>query len=241
VAPGAVPVRTADAVLLVALAVVVVAGFALIWAKGGIRALGGRIEAAPASADSGSVARAENRRLAPRGAKAGGQRRRQPVRDPGAAAAILISSCVLVLIVWGANPFAALLLVPALHLWMVALGPEPTIRPGVRMVLLALGFVLPALLIAYYAIVLGYGPIDLAWSGVLMVVGGQIGILEAVLLCLLMGCGVSAALNGVATSWASARVPRSPVTVRKPATYAGPGSLGGTASPLPRGRSSLRR
>ena len=74
-----------------------------------------------------------------------------------------------------------------------------------------------------------------------MVAGGHIGILEAVVLCLLMGCGVSAAVNAVAISWASARIPPTPVTVRGPVTYAGPGSLGSTASPLPRGKSSLRR
>jgi hypothetical protein len=126
---------------------------------------------------------------------------------------------------------------------MVALAPTAAIRPPVRIALLALGFVPPALLVAYYAVTLGFGPIDLAWSGVLMVAGGQIGIPEAILLCVLMGCGVSAAVNAVATSWASVRLPpdATPVTVRGPVTYAGPGSLGGTRSALPRGESSLRR
>jgi hypothetical protein len=240
VRPGAVPVHTGGAVLLAVLAAAIVAGFGLIWGRGGIRALSGRIVLPPASANGGG-ARAENRRAPPRSTAAGGQRREAPVGNPGAAAVILITSCALVLVVWGADPFAALLLVPALHLWMVALAPEPTIRPSVRMVLLTLGFVLPGLLIAYYAVALGYGPIDLAWSGVLMVAGGHIGVLEAVLLCLLLGCGVSAAVNAVATSWACARIPPTPVTVRGPVTYAGPGSLGGTASPLSRGKSSLRR
>jgi hypothetical protein len=150
---------------------------------------------------------------------------------------------VLALVVWGVDPFAALLLVPALHLWMVALAPKAAIRPALRIVLLALGFVPPALLVAYYAVTLGFGPIDLAWSGVLMVAGGQIGIPEAILLCLMMGCAVSAAVNAVTTSWASVRLPpdTAPITVRGPVTYAGPGSLGGTTSAVPRGKSSLRR
>jgi hypothetical protein len=234
VGPGTVPLRTGDAVLLAVLAAVIVAGFALIWSRGAIRALGSAIKRAPAAGNG--LTRGEEGRRPRRGAKGFRQRDEQTVGDPGAAAAILISSCVLSLVVWAVDPFAALLLVPALHLWMVALSSKATIRPVMRIVLLALGFVPPALLIAYYALTLGFGPIQLAWSGVLMVAGGHIGILEAVLLCLLMGCGVSAAVNAVATAWASVRLPpdATPVTVRGPVSYAGPGSLGGTASALPR-------
>jgi hypothetical protein len=165
------------------------------------------------------------------------------VGDAGVAAAVLVASCLLVLVLWGADPFAALLLVPALHLWMVALAPEARIRPGIRVVLLALGFVLPALLIVYYAVTLGFGPIALAWSGVLMVAGGQVGTAVAVLICLLAGCGVSAALNALGTTRAHAKVPPSAtdITVRGPVTYAGPGSLGGTSSVLSRPSSALRR
>ena len=116
-------------------------------------------------------------------------------------------------------------------------------RPGARIALLALGLVPPALLVAYYVVTLGSGPIDLAWTGVLMVAGGQIGIPAAILLCLLMGCGVSAAVNAAAISRSHERVPpaTTPITVRGPVTYAGPGSLGGTASALPRAGSPLRR
>ncbi|MGN6167291.1 MAG: hypothetical protein ACTHQQ_03845 [Solirubrobacteraceae bacterium] len=240
---GTVPLRTGDAVLLAVLVAVIAAGFWLLWARGGIRALGGR---APTRGNGSGIARDDDGRQPRREARAGRQRGAQTVGDPGAAAAILISSCVLALVVWGANPFAALLLVPALHVWMVALSPKPAIRPGVRVALLALGFVLPALVVVYYAVTLGFGPIDLAWAGVLMLAGGQIGILEAVLLCLLMGCGVSAAVNAVGTSWASARVRPIPpdtttITVRGPAKYARPGSLGDTASARRRRQSSLRR
>jgi hypothetical protein len=241
VGPKTVPLHTGDAVLLAVLAAVIVAGFALIWVRGGIRALGGRSKGAPASGNGGGGARGENGRWPRRGARGSRQRSGQIVGDPGAAAAVLISSCVLALVVWATDPFAALLLVPALHLWMVALACQPAVRPGVRITLLALGFVPPALLVTYYALTLGFGPIELAWSGVLMVAGGQIGIAEAILLCLLMGCGVSAAVNAIATSWAFARLPPQPTPVRGPATYAGPGSLGGAASALPRRESSLRR
>ncbi len=243
VGPGAVPIHTGDAVLLAVLAAVIAAGFALIWARGGIRALGGATKGAPASASAGGVVADENAPRARRDARGVRQRGAPVVGDPGAASAILITSCVLALVVWGANPFAALLLVPALHLWMAALATAQSTRPAVRIVLLALGLAPPALLIAYYALTLGFGPIDLAWSGVLMVAGGHIGILEAILLCLLMGCAVSAAVNAVGTSWAFARFPpdTTPVTVRPPIRYAGPGSLERARSSLSRGGSALRR
>jgi hypothetical protein len=243
VGPGTVPLQTGDAVLLAVLAVVIASGFALIWAWGGIRALGSRSSSAQAGGNGSGLARGEGQGRPRHAAESSRQRDARTVGDPGAAAAILISSCVLALVVWAVDPFAALLLVPALHLWMVALASRATIRPAVRIALLALGFVPPALLVAYYAVTLGFGPIDLAWSGVLMLAGGQIGIPEAILLCLLMGCGVSAAVNAAATSWASVRLPpdAAPVTVRGPVTYAGPGSLRGTTSALPRGESSLRR
>lgn len=241
VGPGAVPIHTGDAVLLALLAAVIAAGFALIWARGGVGALGGATKAAPGSGNASGVVPGENGPR--RDAKAFRQRGPRVVGDPGAASAILISSCVLALVVWGANPFAALLLVPALHLWMAALATAPSTRPGVRIALLALGLAPPALLVAYYAVTLGFGPIDLAWSGVLMVAGGHIGILEAVMLCLLMGCAVSAAVNALGTSWAFARLPpdTTPSTVRGRVRYAGPGSLERPGSALSRGGSSLRR
>ena len=52
-----------------------------------------------------------------------------------------------------------------------------------------------------------------------------------------------AAVNAAAISRSHERVPpaTTPITVRGPVTYAGPGSLGGTASALPRAGSPLRR
>jgi hypothetical protein len=242
-AHGTVPLRTGGAVLLAVLAGVIVVGTALLWALGGIRALGGRMKAAAANANGKGGSAGGNGHHVRAHPTLGRSRGPETVGDPGAAAAILITSCALVLVVWSANPFAALLLVPALHLWMVALAAGPAIRPALRIVLLALGFVLPALAVAYYATALGSGPLGLAWTGVLMVGGGQIAVAAAVILCLLLGCGVSAAVNVVATSLANPRVPPSttPITVRGPVTYAGPGSLGGTASALPRTGSPSRR
>lgn len=226
VGPGAVPLHTGGAVLLGVLGAVILALFVLLWARGGIGALTGRGSRPPA--ESSRAARI---------------RRDETVGDPGAVAGILIASSALALVVTFTDPFAALLLVPALHLWMVAMAPERSIRPAIRVVLLVLGFVPPALLLAYYAVTLGFGPLALAWSGTLMVAGGQLGIPVAILICLLAGCGVSAAVNALGTALAQAKTSPapSPVTVRGPVTYAGPGSLGGTASGLPGASSALRR
>ena len=242
VAPGAVPMKTGDLALLAVLAAVIVGGFVLLWILGGVRALAGRSGATPPSLKGIGVGPGdESGSSRPRARR--GPRRHQTVGDAGVAAAVLVASCLLVLVVWGADPFAALLLVPALHLWMVALAPEASIRAGIRVALLALGLVLPALLVVYYAVTLGFGPIGLAWNGVLMVAGGQVGIAVAVLICLLAGCTVSAAVSALGIARAQARMPppATDITVRGPVTYAGPGSLGGTSSVLSRPSSALRR
>ncbi len=247
VAPGAVPLHTGGGVLLGVLAAVVVLGLALLGAQGGLRALAGRGRA-PAAAERESGDTPTRRRAVERTRTAAERRRGAHVRaaatvgDPGTATAILLWGCVLALAVWAADPFAALLLVPALHLWMVALVPQSGVRPSVRLVLFALGLVAPALLFLYYALALGYGPLTLAWTLVLMVAGGQLSVPAAVLMCLLAGCAVCAAVSALGAATARAQSPAAtPVTVRGPVTYAGPGSLGGTSSALPPSGQTLKR
>lgn len=231
VGPGAEPLRTGGVALLAVLGAIIAASFALLGARGALRVLTGSVPTRRKRAAATSPPIANGRSL-----------RAEIVGDPGVVAAILISTCALVLVLWGVDPFAALLLVPALHLWMVAMAPDARIPRGLRPVLLALGFVPPALLITYYALTLHYGPVSLVWTAVLMVAGGQIAIPVAVLLCLLMGCGLSASVNVLAMARAPRPLkPTIAITVRGPATYAGPGALGGTASALPRTGSTLRR
>jgi hypothetical protein len=156
-------------------------------------------------------------------------------------AATLIAACVLALVVWSVNPFAALLLVPALHLWLGALAPAARIGRALRVGLLVLGFVLPALVVVYYFVTLGFGPLGLVWTAVLMLAGGQLGLPTALLMCLLLGVGVAAVANAleIVRVKIDRTPPGTPVTVRGPLTYAGPGSLGGTESAL--SRPALRR
>jgi hypothetical protein len=165
------------------------------------------------------------------------QRRRAIVpgdaASPGAAAAFLLILCAVALVFWVENPFAAALLVPALHLWMWIVGPEQRPRASLAVLLFAAGLVPGALAAYYYAAVLGLGAVPAAWNAVLMLAGGDVSIIAALLWSLVLGCVVSLALIIVRI----ARQPRAtpaeaPITMRGPVTYAGPGSLGGTKSAL---------
>lgn len=156
----------------------------------------------------------------------------EPYGD-GAAAALLLVLCIVSLLVWFANPFAAVLLVPALHLWMWIVVPEVRLPRLVVIALLLAGFALPVVVALSYALTLGLGPLEMAWSWVLLLAGGAVGVLAALEWSVVLGCAFSV----VALAWRAARAPRPepvPVTIRGPASYAGPGSLGGTESALRR-------
>lgn len=155
--------------------------------------------------------------------------------NPGAGAALLLVMCATALGIWLRNPYAAALLVPALHLWMWVLDPEVRMPRAVAAVLMLAGFAPPVLVALYYGRTLGLGPVDAAWTGVLMIAGGYVGLMTALLWSLVLGCFASAISIAI-------RRPRPdrpqreevPITVRGPISYAGPGSLGGTKSALRR-------
>lgn len=151
----------------------------------------------------------------------------------GAAAALMLVLCAVALAVWVANPFAALLLVPALHLWLWIVVPDVKLPLPVVIVFGLAGLALPFLVGAEYAISLGLTPLQAAWSWVLLLGSGGFGILAAIEWSLFLGCAIAVAV----IARGSAREPRpeqAAVTVRGPVTYAGPGSLGGTKSALRR-------
>jgi hypothetical protein len=155
----------------------------------------------------------------------------RPAADAAGVALLLVLGA-LALVVWALNPFTALLLVPALHLWLLLAAPELRPRRSVGLGLVALGLLLPALAIALHCDRLGLDPVQAAWTALLLVGGGQIGILGAALWSLALGCSVGAALLALAGRSPAAELPE--ITVRGPITYAGPGSLGGTESALRR-------
>jgi hypothetical protein len=157
----------------------------------------------------------------------------RPSSDPGAAAAVLLLMCGVALAVWLSNPFAAILLVPALHLWMWVVVPDVRL-PGPAVVLLVVaGLALPALVALQYATTLGLGPLSAAWSWTALIAGGGIGLASALEWSVFLGCVVSVIVIALRAAGED-RPEALPVTVRGPVTYAGPGSLGGTESALHR-------
>lgn len=154
----------------------------------------------------------------------------RPSADGASLAVMLVLLCV-GLLTWLVNPFACLLLVPAAHLWLIA-----GRRRAMRLALLALSALPFALLALAYARDLGLGPLGLAESVVLMLAGGQLGLLAAVLWSLALGCALALALlaDPTAAEQGPSDARRVAITTRGPLSYAGPGSLGGTESALRR-------
>jgi Peptidase family M28 len=169
---------------------------------------------------------------------ANGRHRRRPevpddAASPGAAAALLLVLSVVTLLIWLENPFAAALMVVALHAWMWIVGPEQRLRAPWAILLLVVGLVPGVLAALYYAMVMGLGPAPAAWNAVLMLAGGAFSVTAALEWSIVLGCVVSLALMMVRI----AREPRPaemPATLRGPISYAGPGSLGGTKSAIRR-------
>ncbi|HEY5288163.1 MAG TPA: M28 family peptidase [Solirubrobacteraceae bacterium] len=157
----------------------------------------------------------------------------------GAGLAVLLVLLAVALLTWAFNPFACLLLIPALHLWLVAVGPGR--RPGPRTRALAYGAIalgaLPLLLLAVaQARELGLGLGGLLESVVLTFAGAQLGPLSVLLWSVGLGCVFAAVLLAPATETLAAPGAEGwlELATRGPVSYAGPGSLGGTESALRR-------
>lgn len=93
-----------------------------------------------------------------------------------AGIAVLCCGSLLTLLVWLINPYTALLLILALHAWLLAVCPQH--RPQNRLARAAL-VLLPALapialLVAYYALSLDLGPGHLLLEAMAMVGGGYV-------------------------------------------------------------------
>lgn len=152
----------------------------------------------------------------------------------GAAVGVMLVVLGAALAMWVRNPHAAVLLAPALHLWLAALSPEMRLRglPGVVVVLA--GMLPVALIWAIHAASFDLGPLQTLWLGVLMVGGGAVGPFTWLLWALVAGAAVGAVLVAARRSPEDALPPPVDITVRGPLSYAGPGSLGGTESALRR-------
>lgn len=157
--------------------------------------------------------------------------------DPEVAGlSVLLVLLPVSILVWALDPFAALLLIPAVHLWLLLAAPELRPRPLVALALVAAGLAPLVLLVFFYAHQLGLGPVDVAWIGLMLVAGGHVGPLAALLWSVGLGCAAAAVMLSVTQPQVAAG-PSSDdfeITIRGPMSYAGPGSLGGTESALRR-------
>ena len=149
----------------------------------------------------------------------------------------LLALLLVAVLAWAINPFAALLLLPAAHLWLLVVSPELRPRRAGALALIGLGLLPLAVVTAFYVRELGLGPGQLAWSAVLLLAGGHIGIAGSLLWSIVFGCAAGMTLVALRTP-PSARAPEPDegmeITIRGPLGYAGPGSLGGTESALRR-------
>ena len=217
VASGVVPIGGGGIALLVLSALVILGG--LVWLRGLLTGFLGLRRPAPSSPRARRSTRAFGSE-ADHGAH-------------GAAAGVMVVLCAVSLAIWVANPFAALLLLPALHLWVWAVAPEPRLPLPIRALMLLLGLAPGALVALAFASTFGLGPIGMAWSTVLLLAAGTVGLLGAIEWSVVLACALSAALVIVR----AARMPAPDalgVTVRGPVSYAGPRSLEGTESALRR-------
>ena len=153
---------------------------------------------------------------------------------PGTAGAMLLSLAAIAAVTWVVNPYAAALLVPALHAWLLIMAPGVRLRRGASIALFVVGLLPFLALVLADARSLGMGPVDTAWMATLLVAGGHIGfwtwLAWSVIAAVAIGVGAIALRPPP-----PAQRPGAPdVTVRGPVTYAGPGSLGGTESALRR-------
>jgi hypothetical protein len=160
-----------------------------------------------------------------------------------AGVALLIVLLTICLAVWVLNPVAALLLLPATHLWLPAISADrsegaPRPRRLAALTLVALALLPLALLVSFYVDRLGLGPGEVAWSAVLLLAGGHVGVAGALVWSVAFGCVAACAMLALRSATASPPGSRAEgrgeITIRGPLSYAGPGSLGGTESTLRR-------
>jgi hypothetical protein len=159
---------------------------------------------------------------------------REPV-EPGAGVALALAIATGSVLLWLVNPFAALLAVPAAHLWMLTVVTRPAPPRRLRAVLIGVG-VAPAVLVAvYYMFALNLDPLHGAWYLLMLVTGHSVGTVLAVIGCLMLAaaCGTAEIAWRLPDEDEDDQGPQGPA-VYGPGSYAGPGSLGGTQSALRR-------
>lgn len=146
----------------------------------------------------------------------------------GAPVALLAATSLLAVVLWIKNPYTAALVALPLALWLVVMTRERR-RSVPAGVLVALCSLVPlGLLLGAEAHALELGPVGFAWTWLLVFAGGEIGV--GALLAAALAGGVTVAALAILVHPAGREFQEPAITVRGPASYAGPGSLGGTES-----------
>jgi hypothetical protein len=156
--------------------------------------------------------------------------------SPGAGCAVALVLSGATLAAWILNPYAALLLVPALHLWLLAVLADVDVRRP-TLVIMALGGLVPLAAVAlFYMSRLSLGPLEGLWYLFMLVVGHDVSVPAALLACVYVSLLISVAAIIRTRSVVPAEPEEEPERPRVfgPGGYAGPGSLGGTESALRR-------
>jgi len=147
----------------------------------------------------------------------------------GAAVTLALLLSVEVLVLWLGNPFAALLLLPVVHLCLLMALPDGTNRRALVLAAVASALLLPAVVLVYYGAQLDLG-VDVT-RYLLLVLAGQDSLWAGMLGSLIAGSLVATIVIALTRP---GRAREAEITIRGPSTYAGPGSLGGTRSALRR-------
>ena len=100
---------------------------------------------------------------------------------------------VLAVLVWLSNPYASLLVLPALHLWLGALLLRRPLfarraRPLLGVLLTLAGLIPLGLVLAYYASAFGMGPLELLHAVVMFVAAGGLGAWGLLAWSIALGC-----------------------------------------------------
>jgi hypothetical protein len=156
-----------------------------------------------------------------------------PARStPGAAAALALALSVVGVAVWIVNPFAALAVLPALHLWLLVTASPVRVRRPVGVALVLAGGLFPLVIAVSVLARLSLDPLAGVWYGFVLVTGHDVGLYTTLVGALALTCFGAALRIAVARRRPEAPAAETP-SLRGPGGHAGPGSLGGTESALP--------
>ena len=144
----------------------------------------------------------------------------------GASLAPTLVACIASVVIWIFNPYAAILLILPVNIWLLVGSRDLPLRRR-----WAVGWILisgiPVLLVAFaYLEQFSLSLPELVWFILLSLAGGTPSLLVVIGWCVVCGAAAAALLRTAR----SARAPDQAITVRGPASYAGPGSLGAVDS-----------